>query len=74
MISKPPTSLEFLSPNTTATLQPLDVGIICILKAYYCPEFLQLAQVKEEGNVAVNSFKISHLEAREIAKHAWSLM
>ena len=53
--------VEFLPPNTTCQLQPLDAAIIRIFKAYYTREFLQLAILKDEGNVAANPFKISQL-------------
>ncbi|CUS10028.1 unnamed protein product [Tuber aestivum] len=63
--------LEFLPPNTTSQLQPLDAGIIRTFKAYYRQAFLQLAILRDEENMQ-NPFKISQLEAMELGKEAWS--
>ena len=68
------TRLEFLPPNTTAQLQPLDAGIIRTFKAYYRRQFLQLAILKDEENISANPFKISQLDAMEMAKGAWNLI
>ena len=64
--------LEFLPPNTTAQLQPLDAGIIRTFKAYYRQAFLRLAILRDEEDAAQNPFKISQLEAMELGKEAWS--
>ena len=54
--------LEFLPPNTTAQLQPLDAGIIRIFKAYYRQAFLCLAILRDEEDAAQNPFKIPNLK------------
>ena len=64
--------LEFLPPNTTSQLQPLDAGIIRTFKAYYRQGFLRLAILRDEEDATRNPFKISQLEAMELAKEAWS--
>ena len=49
---------QFLPPNTTSTLQPLDAGIISTFKALYRKRFLQhLVAAIDEASAAVELVK-----------------
>ncbi|QRV92210.1 tigger transposable element-derived protein 6 [Ceratobasidium sp. AG-Ba] len=63
--------LEFLAPNLTAFIQPLDAGIIRCFEAHYHRGLLKKAI---EGNTAghADPYRINQLEGMLLAKEAWS--
>lgn len=61
--------VEFLPPNTTSKLQPLDQGIIKNFKVYYRAEVVsRLLNNLEEGK----DYRINILDAMNIADRAWN--
>ncbi|CUA76151.1 Tigger transposable element-derived protein 6 [Homo sapiens] [Rhizoctonia solani] len=62
--------VEFLSPNLTAWLQPMDAGIIAAFKSRYRRRFARLAIRRDDAGIA-NIYKINQLEAMELAAAAW---
>ena len=62
-------SLKFLSPNTTAKLQPCDQGIIQSLKVHYKYKLVQKLLVAMDSQ---EHLKISVLDAMKWLKQAWS--
>ncbi|KAG8747572.1 hypothetical protein FRC10_000708, partial [Ceratobasidium sp. 414] len=62
--------VEFLAPNLTAWIQPMDAGIIRCFKAHYRNGFTRLAL--ERDNAGINKiYNISQLEAMKLASLAW---
>lgn len=62
--------LEYLQPNMTSHVQPLDAGIIRCFKARYRQEFSHRAIELDEADEH-DIYKISLLEAMEMAAGAW---
>lgn len=65
--------VEFLPPNTTSHLQPMDAGVIRAFKAHY--RRLYITRVLEhdiEGHD--NIYFIDQLEGMRLAKEAWSFV
>lgn len=65
--------VEFLPPNTTSHLQPMDAGVIRAFKAHY--RHLYITRVLEhdiEGRD--NIYFIDQLEGMHLAKEAWSFV
>lgn len=62
--------VEFLAPNLTPFVQPMDAGIIRTLKAHYKRMLLQRSLDLEEGG-STEIFKIDALEAIRILEEAW---
>jgi hypothetical protein len=46
--------MEFLSPNTTSLVQPMDMGIITDLKVLYHLEFVNYILEAIQGNLLTN--------------------
>ena len=76
-LSHPNVQIEFLPPNTTSLLQPLDQGIIAAFKAYYIRKSFEVILEKmESANITVkgvwkqftilNSFEIADASLKEI--------
>lgn len=62
--------LEFLEPNMTSFMQPLDAGIIWCFKVHYCHGFCSHAiQLDDLGEC--NIYKINLLEVMCLACKAW---
>ncbi|XP_046684648.1 tigger transposable element-derived protein 4-like [Homalodisca vitripennis] len=61
--------IEFLPPNTTSKLQPLDQGIIKNFKVHYRKEVVRLFLRDPEDK---NPTKISILDAMWMASKAWN--
>lgn len=57
--------VQFLPPNTTALIQPLDQGIISAFKAYYRQIIVKKQISALERDMAIKDFykSISHLDA-----------
>ena len=65
--------LEFLPPNLTAFVQPLDAGIIQCFKAIYKRLFLERNIDKiYELNIEADFYKITRKEALELIMQAWN--
>ncbi|CCO27126.1 Tigger transposable element-derived protein 6 OS=Homo sapiens GN=TIGD6 PE=2 SV=2 [Rhizoctonia solani AG-1 IB] len=62
--------IEFLSPNLTPWLQPMDAGVIAAFKSQYRRRFARLAIRRDDAGIA-NIYKINQLEAMKIAADAW---
>lgn len=69
-------SLQFLPPNTTSVIQPLDQGIIRAFKAYYRQQIIrrQLLFLENEQPVSKFTKTIDVLEALNMIKHSWELV
>ncbi|QRW26507.1 tigger transposable element-derived protein [Rhizoctonia solani] len=65
--------IEFLAPNLTAWVQPMDAGIIRCFKAMYKREFIRLAIARDEHSIA-DIYNISQLQAMELADRAWAMV
>jgi len=62
--------IEFLEPNMTSHIQPLDAGIIRSFKAHYRAGFCQHAlELDEAGQSEI--WKVNIKEGMEIARSAW---
>ena len=67
--------LEFLPPNLTAFVQPLDAGIIQCFKAIYKRLFLERNIDKiYDLNIGHDFYKITRKEALELIMQAWDLV
>ena len=71
--------LEFLPPNTTSIIQPLDQGVIRNLKGYYRSELVKLTLNRlESGDIEPNttaaalSSKVTILEAIQLVAKSWT--
>ncbi|EUC58281.1 tigger transposable element-derived protein, partial [Rhizoctonia solani AG-3 Rhs1AP] len=62
--------IEFLAPNLTAYIQPLDAGVIASFKAHYRREFMKLAIRRDDAGIT-NIYKIDQRQAMELADAAW---
>ncbi|CCO28377.1 Tigger transposable element-derived protein 6 [Rhizoctonia solani AG-1 IB] len=62
--------IEFLAPNLTAYIQPLDAGVIASFKAHYWREFIKLAIRRDDAGIT-NIYKINQWQAMELANIAW---
>lgn len=69
----PHVGIEYLAPNLTAWVQPMDGGIIRCFKAMYKREFVQLAIERDYQGID-DIYKIDQLQAMRIASKAWSLV
>jgi hypothetical protein len=65
------TRIEFLPPNLTAWIQPMDAGIIRCFKAHYRNRFARLALDRDDPGID-NIYNISQLDAMSIASNAWA--
>ncbi|KDQ17016.1 hypothetical protein BOTBODRAFT_106185, partial [Botryobasidium botryosum FD-172 SS1] len=63
--------VEFLPPNMTSRVQPLDAGIIRTFKAHYRRLFLQRALDRDESGEA-DIYQINQLEAMHLIRDAWA--
>ncbi|QRV96162.1 tigger transposable element-derived protein 6 [Ceratobasidium sp. AG-Ba] len=63
--------LEFLAPNLTAFIQPLDAGIIRCFKAHYHRGLLKKAIERDTAGHA-DPYRINQLEGMLLAKEAWN--
>ncbi|CUA75704.1 Tigger transposable element-derived protein 4 [Mus musculus] [Rhizoctonia solani] len=62
--------VEFLAPNLTAWIQPMDAGIIRCFKAHYRNGFTRLAL--ERDNAGIDKiYNIDQLQAMKLAATAW---
>ncbi|QRV97843.1 tigger transposable element-derived protein 6 [Ceratobasidium sp. AG-Ba] len=67
----PHVRVEYLSPNLTPWVQPLDAGIIKSFKSQYQRRYVQLTlERSEEGRS--NPYKLNQREVMEMATAAWS--
>ncbi|XP_064461630.1 tigger transposable element-derived protein 4-like [Ornithodoros turicata] len=60
--------LEFLPPNTTAKLQPMDQGVISSLKRHYRRSLLQRMLLCMENG---KQYEVNLLSAVHLLSHAW---
>ena len=65
--------IEFLAPNMTSHIQPLDQGIIRTFKAIYRRSFCMRALEADDGQEE-DIWKITIKEAMEMATKAWDLV
>ncbi|KDQ18967.1 hypothetical protein BOTBODRAFT_98136, partial [Botryobasidium botryosum FD-172 SS1] len=65
--------VEFLPPNMTSRIQPLDAGIIRTFKAHYRRLFLHRALDRDESGEA-DIYQINQLEAMHMIRDAWALV
>ena len=63
--------VEFLNPNMTSHIQPLDAGIIRAFKAHYRRLYILRALLRDEANL-VDMYAIDQLEGMHLAEEAWS--
>ncbi|KAF8706676.1 DDE protein, partial [Rhizoctonia solani] len=63
--------IEFLPPNLTSWIQPMDAGIIQCFKAHYRNRFTRLALDRDDSGFE-NIYNISQLDAMSIAFNAWA--
>jgi hypothetical protein len=61
--------VEFLAPNLTAFVQPLDSGIIRCFKAHYCRHFLRKVLERDTADLP-NIYHIDQLEAMKLTARA----
>lgn len=68
--------VQFLPPNTTALIQPLDQGIISAFKAYYRQIIVKKQISALERDMTIREFykSISYLDALHFIKRAWWLV
>ena len=65
--------VEFLTPNLTSCIQPLDAEIICAFKSYYRQLYIFCALALDEVNSSnINIYEIEQLEAMHLAHQAWN--
>ncbi|CEL54722.1 hypothetical protein RSOLAG1IB_07256 [Rhizoctonia solani AG-1 IB] len=62
--------IEFLAPNLTSWVQPMNGGIIASFKAQYKRRFARLALDRNNLGIA-NMYKIDQLQAMHMAADAW---
>lgn len=62
--------IEFLAPNLTAWIQPMDAGIIRCFKAHYRNGFTRLALERDNAGIA-KIYNIDQLQAMKLAATAW---
>jgi hypothetical protein len=62
--------LEFIAPNMTAFVQPMDAGIIRCFKAHYRREFCSRA-IELDNLGEHDIYEIDLLEAMILAREAW---
>jgi hypothetical protein len=62
--------VEFLAPNLTAFVQPLDSGIIRCFKAHYRQRFLRKVIERDTADLS-NIYHIDQLEAMKLTARAW---
>jgi hypothetical protein len=68
--------LQFLPPNTTSLIQPLDQGIIRCVKVYYRQRIVrkQLNAVEQEISIDQFSKQVDVLQAMHMLKRSWWLV
>lgn len=70
--------LEFLPPNTTSKIQPMDMGVIRTFKAYYRARMMQkvLAILSQDPNAtaSITAKKLSILDALYLIASSWNSM
>lgn len=66
----PHVRVEFLAPNLTAWIQPMDAGIIAAFKAHYKRLFTRYALERDDKGIT-NIYKIEQLDAMRLADAAW---
>lgn len=62
--------VEFLAPNLTAWIQPIDIGIIAAFKEHYKRLFTRYAIERDDKGIP-NIYKIEQLDAMPLADAAW---
>jgi hypothetical protein len=62
--------VEFLAPNLTAFIQPLDAGVIRCFKAHYRRGFLRKVLERDEAG-QMHIYRIDQLEAMQLSMIAW---
>ncbi|CAE6452684.1 unnamed protein product [Rhizoctonia solani] len=67
----PHVRVEFLAPNLTSWIQPMDGGIIASFIAQYKRHFVRLALNRDNEGI-VNMYKIDQRQAMEMAASAWA--
>jgi hypothetical protein len=65
--------IEFLAPNLTAFIQPLDAGVIRCFKAHYRRCYLRKV-IERDAAGTPNIYRIDQLEAMKITSSAWDLV
>jgi hypothetical protein len=66
--------LQFLSPNLTLHVQPLDAGIIKTFKAHYCRQFMSHAIRNFNSSILiVKIYVIDQLSAMQLSCLSWNL-
>ncbi|CCO35250.1 Tigger transposable element-derived protein 6 [Rhizoctonia solani AG-1 IB] len=63
--------VEFLPPNLTSWIQPMDAGIIQCFKSHYRNRFMRLALDRDDSGFE-NIYGINQLDAMSIASNAWA--
>ncbi|CCO32120.1 Tigger transposable element-derived protein 6 [Rhizoctonia solani AG-1 IB] len=63
--------VEFLPPNLTSWIQPMDAGIIQCFKSHYRNRFTRLALDRDDSGFE-NIYGINQLDAMSIASNAWA--
>ncbi|KAF8670831.1 CENP-B ARS binding protein-like protein [Rhizoctonia solani] len=69
----PHVQVEFLGPNLTSWIQPMDGGIIASFKAQYKRQFIQLALERDNQGIQ-DIYKIDQLQAMYLADSAWKVV
>ncbi|POV99557.1 hypothetical protein PSTT_13691 [Puccinia striiformis] len=65
--------LQFLSPNLTSHVQPLDAGIINTFKSHYCRRFMSNAIRNFNLDVTIaNIYTIDQLSAMRLSRLSWN--
>jgi hypothetical protein len=66
----PHVRVEYLSPNLTPWVQPMDAGIISAFKARYRRRLARLAIRQDDAGYA-NAYQVNQHEAMQLATAAW---
>lgn len=65
--------VEFLEPNMTSHIQPLDAGIIRAFKAHYRRLYILRALLRDEAGLD-DIYSIDQLEAMRLVEQAWGFV
>ncbi|KAG8703166.1 hypothetical protein FRC09_004311 [Ceratobasidium sp. 395] len=63
--------VEYLSPNLTPYVQPMDAGIIQSFKSQYNKRFIQAAVRRSDEGIS-DIYKLNQLQVMQFATEAWS--